>query len=78
MKLLIMMKDGFKMVKITYICDFCKKEVETERSLNEIKVPSERDKYGGVYITSFSICNTCYNKLQKEIQKLIKPWGTAD
>lgn len=34
MKLLIMMKDGFKMVKITYICDFCKKEVEKECSLN--------------------------------------------
>lgn len=66
------------MVKISYICDFCKREVATESSLSQIKVPSERESYGGVYTASFSICNTCYNKLQKEVQKLIKPQGTAN
>lgn len=66
------------MIKITYICDFCEKEVQTENDLKQVRVPQLGDFYGGVSIPLYSICNDCYQKLGEEVTKLMKPRSNVD
>ena len=61
------------MVKITYICDFCKKEVKTEKDLIQVKIPYLKNLYGGISTPLYSICDDCCQKLEEEVKKLMKP-----
>ena len=66
------------MIKTIYICDFCKKEVKTEKDLIQVKVPYLENLYGIISTPLYSICGDCYQKLGEEVKKLLKPRSSVN
>ena len=47
------------MIKIIYICDFCKQTVSKEKDLYKVKVPDLNNLYG-FSTPDHSVCINCY------------------